>query len=288
MTNKFIPAFILLSFMICVLITVVAVRVKSNIVDIEPWSETRTINFGTIGTTETTLTTSTTTTTTTTATTTTTTTTTIDTTTTTTTTTTITTITITTTQTTTNRIITQDSPEYDTYFNATSFASVIPARPDTPVPRTITSAPVFVCATQVEQKQTTATTTITTAPQVSNEYWHYVDTFKGTYYTPTRRQIPGATHGGSGNLLEDCGANNSYGIRGSIACKRIFVEYGYNLNGRTIVLIQSNSMPVLNGYYYVDDCCASMSVVDFYFDYASNCPFQFQGVVRDIQVSIMP
>jgi hypothetical protein len=53
-------------------------------------------------------------------------------------------------------------------------------------------------------------------------------------------------------------------------------NYGYNYNGkRTMVYLEVNERPDMNGYYYVDDCCGSYSVVDFYYDYSSNCPFQY-------------
>lgn len=46
-----------------------------------------------------------------------------------------------------------------------------------------------------------------------------------------------------------------------------------------MVYLEINERPDMNGYYYVDDCCGSYSVVDFYYDYSSNCPFQYQGIL---------
>lgn len=37
----------------------------------------------------------------------------------------------------------------------------------------------------------------------------------------------------------------------------------------------------MNGYYYLDDSDAgNPNVIDFYYIYASNCPFRNQGVVQ--------
>lgn len=265
--------------MVCVLITVIGVCIKDNMVEIGPETSTRTFTIETTTTTEetasTTITTSTTETTTSTSTT---------------------ELTTTTTTTTAPDIQNTNSPLYATYFEDAHLSQteaiqvVVPTTTLTysPRPQTTHTTTTIQMKTEpphienVEVAQTTQTEAIT------NANWHFIGTFKGTYYLPTGRQRPGNTCGGSTRLLEDCGRDNEYGIRGSVACKKIYTEYGYDLNGRTIILIQSQSMPALNGYYYVDDCCRDMNVVDFYFDYASNCPFQNQGVVRDISVSVMP
>lgn len=157
------------------------------------------------------------------------------------------------------------------------------------VPQTTSAATTtFIETTKTLPTTVTTTVTTTTTSIGQNTGWYCLGRFKGTYYTPTGRQTPGQTKGGSGRILEDCKNCNEFGIKGSVACRAVYEQYGYNLNGRTIVLIQSESRPELAGYYYVDDCCASLHVVDFYYDYASNCPFQYQGVVNDIIVSIAP
>lgn len=266
--------------MVCVLITVVGVCIKDNMVEIEPETSTRTFTIETTTTTEETTSTITTTTSTTEATT----------------STSTAELTTTTTTTTAPDIQSTDSPLYAIYFEDAHLSQtevvqvVVPTTTLTYSPRLQTTRVTTTVQMEtepphveiIEVAQTTQTEAIT------NANWHFVGTFKGTYYLPTGRQRPGNTCGGSGRLLEDCGRDNEYGIRGSVACKRIYTEYGYDLNGRTIVLIQSQSMPALNGYYYVDDCCRDMDVVDFYFDYKSNCPFQSQGIVSDVQIYVMP
>lgn len=98
---------------------------------------------------------------------------------------------------------------------------------------------------------------------------------RGTYYAYGGKMI-----GGSGRALIDC----SYGdgtVKGSIASSYLYNNYGYNYNGnRTMVYLEVNGYPNMNGYYYLDDCDAGNSeVIDFYYDYGSNCQFQTQGVV---------
>ena len=100
----------------------------------------------------------------------------------------------------------------------------------------------------------------------------YLGNFRGTYY----RGDVNPCRGGSGRTLISC-AYGSGSIKGSVACRYIYSHYGYNVNGRTTVYIESDSYPSLNGWYYVDDCCASYSVVDFYYPNYSECPFRIDG-----------
>lgn len=102
----------------------------------------------------------------------------------------------------------------------------------------------------------------------------YLGNFRGTYY----RGDVNPCRGGSGRTLISC-AYGSGSIKGSVACRYIYSHYGYNVNGRTTVYIESDSYPSLNGWYYVDDCCASNSVVDFYYPNYSSCPFRNAGVI---------
>lgn len=100
----------------------------------------------------------------------------------------------------------------------------------------------------------------------------YLGNFRGTYY----RGDVNPCRGGSGRTLISC-ASGSGSIKGSVACRYIYSHYGYNVNGRTTVYIESDSYPSLNGWYYVDDCCLSNSVVDFYYPNYSECPFRIAG-----------
>ena len=119
----------------------------------------------------------------------------------------------------------------------------------------------------------TAKTSGTTDSSVEASGTTYCGSFRGTYYA-----YGGPRHGGSGRNLIDC----SYGdgnVKGSIASRYFYSNYGYNYNGkRTMVYLEVSGYPQMNGYYYVDDCCGSYNVIDFFYIYNSNCPFQYQGV----------
>lgn len=123
----------------------------------------------------------------------------------------------------------------------------------------------------VESSLIEETIVTTAAPQL-----RCLGTYRGTYY----RGSTNPCRGGSGRTLIDCtyGAPSA-GIKGSVACKYIYANYGYNVDGRTKVYIESDSYPCLNGWYYVDDCCASYSVIDFYYPNYGNCPFRNAGVI---------
>ena len=66
-----------------------------------------------------------------------------------------------------------------------------------------------------------------------------------------------------------------------MASSYLYNNYGYNYNGeRTMIYLEINGYPDMNGYYYLDDCDAGNSnVIDFFYIYGSNCPFCNQGVV---------
>lgn len=123
----------------------------------------------------------------------------------------------------------------------------------------------------VESSLIEETIVTTAAPQL-----RCLGTYRGTYY----RGSTNPCRGGSGRTLIDCtyGAPSA-GIKGSVACKYIYANYGYNVDGRTKVYIESDNYPSLNGWYYVDDCCASYSVIDFYYPNYGNCPFRNAGVI---------
>jgi hypothetical protein len=105
----------------------------------------------------------------------------------------------------------------------------------------------------------------------------YVKNFtRGTYYAYGGQRI-----GGSQRQLIDCSIGDGT-VKGSIASSYLYGNYGYNYNGkRTMVYLEIENYSQMNGYYYLDDCDAGNSnVIDFYFLYESNCPFQEQGVVQ--------
>lgn len=126
---------------------------------------------------------------------------------------------------------------------------------------------------------TTVTTNVSTTTEAttteSAPLEEYLGVFRGTYYRGNC--VP--CKGGSGRWLKSCYVSNDL-IRGSVACRAVYGRYGYSLNGEpTVVRITCSSHPEINGLYTVDDCCASLSVIDFYFEDYSRCPWQFDGVV---------
>ena len=106
----------------------------------------------------------------------------------------------------------------------------------------------------------------------------FVKTFtRGTYYA-----YGGPRHGGSGRQLIDCSQGDGK-VKGSIASRYLYDNYGYNYNGkRTMVYLEVEGYSSMNGYYYLDDSCAVgyNNVIDFFYLYNCNCPFQYQGVVK--------
>lgn len=108
---------------------------------------------------------------------------------------------------------------------------------------------------------------------------------KGTYFCYERTGVKG----GSGRTLIDCSIGENNGdkvIKGSIACRYLYDLYCYNRNGRTTVYLEIPEYPQMTGHYYLDDCNGSYDIVDFFYYYASNCPFQYQGVVSNVSVYI--
>lgn len=106
----------------------------------------------------------------------------------------------------------------------------------------------------------------------------YVKHFtRGTYYCYGYE-----CYGGSERYLYDCSYGNGNGIKGSVASSYLYSNYGYNYNGqRTTVYLEVNGYPELSGLYFVDDSDAgNWNVIDFFYIYASNCPFANQGVVE--------
>lgn len=116
----------------------------------------------------------------------------------------------------------------------------------------------------------------------------YVKHFtRGTYYA-----YGGHRKGGSQRQLIDCSIGNGI-VKGSVASSYLYRTFGYNYNGkRTMIYLEIEGYPQMNGYYYLDDCSRqtdyysgsklidSDSVIDFFFLYGSNCPFRNQGVVQ--------
>jgi len=129
--------------------------------------------------------------------------------------------------------------------------------------------------TTTSEETTTNTTVTTTTTKSSSNGLTSLGSFKGTYYSG--KSVP--CKGGSGRTLIDCSTGGN-GVKGSVASKLVYQNYGYKRNGeRTKVYLEIAEHPSMNGWYYVDDCNAVTSIIDFYFYYNKNCPFQKAGVV---------
>lgn len=145
--------------------------------------------------------------------------------------------------------------------------------------QTTTSEVTTETSRQTTTEETTNTYTITTTCEVvettttEQSQMTYLGNFTGMYYK-------GETYpcnGGSGRMLVSCYEKiDSY--KGSVASKFIYYNYDYNMNGKTMVYIEFEKYPQLNGWYSVDDCNEDQNVVDFYFADYSTCPWQTAGV----------
>ena len=131
---------------------------------------------------------------------------------------------------------------------------------------------------ETTETYTTATTyefaeTTTTEQTKEQIQMTYLGEFTGTYYK-------GSTYlcnGGSGRMPVSCYEKlDSY--KGSVASRLVYDNYGYYVNGKTMVYIEFEKYPQLNGWYSVDDCNADQNIVDFYFADYSTCPWQTDGI----------
>lgn len=152
---------------------------------------------------------------------------------------------------------------------------------------TTTTATTTTETTTTEETTTTTTTTevattskvtaatTTTVVETPTNGLTALGSFKGTYYAG--KTVP--CKGGSGRTLVDCSTGSS-GIKGSVASKLVYQNYGYKRNGeRTKIYIEVKDIPSMTGWYYVDDCNSTTSIIDFYYYRNSNCPFQKAGVI---------
>lgn len=143
---------------------------------------------------------------------------------------------------------------------------------------TTTSATTTKATTAKTTTKESATSKTTTSSSADTNIIE-VGTFKLTYYIPRSNQSSEGLRGGSGRKLIDCSTGTD--VKGSVACRSVMEQYGYSYNGkRTMIYLEVPSMTCLNGYYYVDDCCARNGVIDIYYSRKSNCPFKDIGVIR--------
>lgn len=145
---------------------------------------------------------------------------------------------------------------------------------------------IFSVATTSRAQRTTTTAITTTAEETTTTKYTvenviFLRNCRGTYYGS--RTFP--LRGGSGRTLISCSEGNEE-VKGSVASRFIFENYGYCRDGRTKIYIEVPRIPEMDGWYYVDDCNARGSVVDFYYHDYSKCPFQQAGVI-DVKVYIL-
>lgn len=141
-----------------------------------------------------------------------------------------------------------------------------------------TSTETTVTTTESTTATVTTMTYVTTEPVTTvtdiTDTMTYLGSFCATYYKGNG--VP--CYGGSGRMLVSCYEKDEW-YKGSVASKFVFENYGYDVNGKTMVYIEFPSFERLNGWYSVDDCNADSSIVDFYFADYSTCPWQNDGVV---------
>lgn len=139
---------------------------------------------------------------------------------------------------------------------------------------TTTSETTSACTTS-----TTKATTVTTSKGVKtgeDEKLTLLGKFKGTYYAG--KSVP--CKGGSGRTLIDCTVGKD-GIKGSVASRYAYEKWGYKANGgRTKLYLEIKGYESMNGWYWVDDCNAVNSIIDFYFYKNANCPWRKAGIVE--------
>ena len=126
---------------------------------------------------------------------------------------------------------------------------------------------------------TSTATTVTSSKSVKteeDEKLAFLGKFKGTYYAG--KTVP--CKGGSGRTLIDCTVGSN-GIKGSVASRYAYEKWGYKANGgRAKLYLEIKGYELMNGWYWVDDCNAVSSIIDFYFYKNANCPWQKAGVVE--------
>jgi len=134
-----------------------------------------------------------------------------------------------------------------------------------------TSTTVMTTTTTVTTVTTTTTEMTTTTTTTYDPKERLIDygNFTATYY---HGRYTNPCPGGSGRMLLDCTPKDDE-IKGSVACRRIQEDYGYNVNGRTRVYLEMDSHPEMDGWYFVDDACEKLTIVDFYFIEYEDCPW---------------
>ena len=142
---------------------------------------------------------------------------------------------------------------------------------------------------------TTTTTMVTSATTVTETSEETVATTYDTEFTDTMTYLGQFTatyfkgsvtpcNGGSGRMLVSCYEKET-SYKGSVASKFVFDRYGYYVNDKTMVYIEFENYPRLDGWYSVDDYNADPGIVDFYFSDYSTCPWQNDGVT-DVEMWI--
>lgn len=124
--------------------------------------------------------------------------------------------------------------------------------------------------TTTSYSETTYTTTTTSDPKNN---LLYLGEYTGTYFKGDMCPC----YGKAGRILIDCYPKEDT-YKGSVAAVAISDQYGFDMNGKTMIYIEIPSYPEMNGWYSIDDQNADGNIIDFYFPDYALCPWQNDGV----------
>lgn len=145
--------------------------------------------------------------------------------------------------------------------------------------QTITESTIATTSTTETTTSTTVSTTVATTTSTTYEVTELTDTmtYLGSYIATYYKGDTFPCYGGSGRILVSCYEKSEW-YKGSVASRWVYEQYGYNVNTKTVVYIEFDNYPRMNGWYSVDDCNDNSGIVDFYFDDYSTCPWQNDGI----------
>ena len=135
---------------------------------------------------------------------------------------------------------------------------------------TSTTTTTVTTVTTTSESETTYTTTTTSDPKNN---LLYLGEYTGTYFKGDMCPC----YGKAGRILIDCYPKEDT-YKGSVAAVAISDQYGFDMNGKTMIYIEIPAYPDMNGWYSVDDQNASPDIIDFYFPGYALCPWQNDGV----------
>lgn len=174
---------------------------------------------------------------------------------------------LTTTTTTSSTVTTTSTTSYTTETQTQTTTSETTTETSRQTTTTEETTNTYTITTTYESVESTTTEQTTWQSQMT-----YLGKFTGTYYK-------GSTYpcnGGSGRMLVSC-YEKPESYKGSVASRLVYNNYGYYVNDKTMIYVEFEKYPQLNGWYSVDDCNADQNIVDFYFADYSTCPWQTAG-----------